>query len=55
MTPNQITMIRIFLLPLIVFFYLADFILWGKFIAVVLFIIAAVTDFIDGHLARKKG
>lgn len=55
MTPNQITMIRIFLLPVIVFFYLANFILWGKFIAVVLFIIAAVTDFIDGHLARKTG
>ena len=55
MTPNQITTIRIFLLPFIAFFYLADFIPWGKFIAVALFALAAVTDFIDGRLARKTG
>lgn len=55
MTPNQITCIRIALLPFIAFFYLADFIPWGKFIAVVLFAIAALTDFIDGKLARKTG
>ena len=54
MTPNQVTMIRIFLLPLIVFFYLADFIPWGKFIAVCLFALAALTDFIDGKMARKR-
>ena len=55
MTPNQITTIRIFLLPFIAFFYLADFIPWGKFIAVLLFAAAAITDFIDGRLARKTG
>lgn len=55
MTPNQITTIRIFLLPFIAFFYLADFIPWGKFIAVMLFVVAAITDFIDGKLARKTG
>ena len=55
MTPNQITCIRIALLPFIAFFYLADFIPWGKFIAVVLFAVAAITDFIDGRLARKTG
>ncbi|MBR2053059.1 MAG: CDP-alcohol phosphatidyltransferase family protein, partial [Clostridia bacterium] len=55
MTPNQITCIRIALLPFIAFFYLADFIPWGKFIAVVLFAVAALTDFIDGKLARKTG
>lgn len=53
MTPNQITSIRIALLPLIAFFYLANFIPWGKFISVALFIIAVLTDFIDGKLARK--
>lgn len=55
MTPNQVTSIRIFLLPFLAFFYLADFIPWGKFIAFVIFIIAALTDFIDGKLARKTG
>lgn len=55
MTPNQISMIRIFLVPVLVFFYLADFITWNKFIAVIIFIVAALTDFIDGKLARKTG
>lgn len=55
MTPNQISMIRIFLVPVLVFFYLADFIAWNKFIAVIIFIVAALTDFIDGKLARKTG
>lgn len=54
MTPNQVTTIRIFLLPLIAFFYLADFIPWGKFIAVCLFAVAALTDFIDGKMARAR-
>lgn len=55
MTPNQITLIRIFLIPVMVFFYLADFIPYGKAIAVFVFAIAALTDFIDGKLARKTG
>lgn len=55
MTPNQITSIRIALLPFIAFFYLADFIPWGKFIATLLFVVAAITDFIDGKLARATG
>lgn len=55
MTPNQITLIRIFLVPFMIFFYLADFILYGKLIAVIIFAFAAITDFIDGRLARKTG
>lgn len=55
MTPNQITMIRIFLIPFMVFFYLADFVPYGKAIAVAIFAIAALTDFVDGKVARKTG
>lgn len=55
MTPNQITLIRIFLVPFMIFFYLADFIPYGKLIAVIIFAVAAITDFIDGKLARKTG
>lgn len=51
--PNKISITRLILVPIIVFFYLANFIPWGKFIAMVLFIIAALTDFLDGHIARK--
>ena len=55
--PNKITLIRIILIPFMVFFYLADFIpnFWGKIVALVIFIIAALTDMLDGQIARKKG
>lgn len=52
--PNKITLVRIVLLPLFVFFYLAEFIVWGKLIAAVIFVIATTTDFIDGYIARKR-
>lgn len=52
--PNKITLVRIILLPLFVFFYLAEFIVWGKLIAALVFVIATTTDFIDGHIARKR-
>src|SRR5574344_1439894 len=53
--PNKITMIRIILIPFMLFFYLASFIPdgWGKIIALVIFIGAASTDMLDGHVARK--
>ncbi|MFA5759125.1 MAG: CDP-diacylglycerol--glycerol-3-phosphate 3-phosphatidyltransferase [Clostridia bacterium] len=51
--PNKITFSRIFLTLVMIFFYLTDFVPYGKIIAVILFIIAACTDFIDGHIARK--
>lgn len=52
--PNKITTIRIALIPFIVFFYLAEFLNpYGKIIAFALFVIAALTDRLDGYLARK--
>ncbi len=53
-TPNKITLARICLIPLVIFFYLASFIPWGKFIAGAIFVIACLTDFVDGYLARKN-
>lgn len=52
-TPNKITLSRILLLPLIVFFYLADFVPYGRLVATVLFAFAALTDMWDGKYARK--
>ena len=43
-TPNKITLSRLLLLPLIVFFYLADFIPYGRLVATIIFIIACLTD-----------
>jgi len=58
--PTKITLARIALLPLILFFYISGFCFdvvffenWGKLIALILFIIAAGTDWVDGFIARK--
>jgi len=53
-TPNKITLTRILMLPLIVFFYLATFIPYARLVAAVLFVVACLTDFLDGYLARKN-
>lgn len=53
--PNKLSFLRIFLVPLMMFFYLASFIPYGKVIAVALFIVAAFTDLFDGKIARKRG
>lgn len=51
--PNILSAIRIILVPFFVFFYMAEFIPHGKLIALVLFIIASLTDLFDGKIARK--
>ena len=53
-TPNKLSFLRIILVPLIFLFYLLPIDPYGKFIAVALFILAALTDQLDGHLARKN-
>jgi len=54
--PNKITISRIVVIPLLLFFYLADFIPYniGKILATVLFMIGAYTDHLDGYFARKN-
>lgn len=60
-TATKITIVRLALLPVIMFFYLAGnifpdsefFFLWGKLIALITFVIASATDFLDGYIARK--
>lgn len=52
--PNKITLSRICLLPIIIFFYLTNlFGPTGKLIALILFVLATFTDFLDGYIARK--
>lgn len=51
--PNKITLARIILIPFFIFFYLADFVPYGKLISTGLLIIACLTDFVDGYIARK--
>lgn len=51
--PNKLSLLRIFLIPIFMFFYLAEFISVGKIIAIIIFVIAALTDMLDGKIARK--
>ena len=50
--PNKISLTRICLMPLFILFSLLTF-PGSKFIALAIFIIAAISDAIDGHIARK--
>ncbi len=52
--PNKISISRICLIPLVIFFFIADFIPYGKLVAALLFALAACTDFVDGMIARKR-
>ncbi len=53
--PNKLTVLRMVLIPFVMFFYLASFIPHGigKLVALAIFIIAALTDLLDGKIARK--
>ncbi|MFD0959551.1 CDP-diacylglycerol--glycerol-3-phosphate 3-phosphatidyltransferase [Paenibacillus chungangensis] len=63
--PNRITLARIFLVPVIMFFLLVQFdlgtlrisdfaITYNQIVAALIFIIAASTDGLDGYIARKN-
>src|SRR5206468_8840077 len=50
--PNGLTLIRIFLVPLLVTVLLTRY---DMLIAVLIFLAASVTDLLDGYFARKRG
>ena len=53
--PNRLTLFRVILIPFFVFFLLAPYFTgYGNYIAVAVFIVASITDFLDGYLARKN-
>ena len=52
--PNKLTMIRVILIPFFVFFLLTDVLgANGDYLALVIFIVASLTDMLDGKIARK--
>lgn len=51
--PNKLTMFRVILIPLFVVFMLVDITAIDKWIALAIFIIASLTDLLDGKIARK--
>ena len=52
--PNKLTLLRIILVPVFVVIYYIGFTGWNYWAAAI-FIIAAITDAIDGRIARKTG
>lgn len=51
--PNKITMFRVVLIPVFVVLMLVPQIPFGNLLAAVVFVIACISDFFDGYLARK--
>ncbi len=52
--PNKLTLFRVILIPFFIAFLMIPGIPFGKWIALAIFIIASLTDFLDGYIARKN-
>jgi CDP-diacylglycerol--glycerol-3-phosphate 3-phosphatidyltransferase len=51
---NKLTMLRIFLVPIFLIFIAARGIPYGKELATIIFIVASLTDKLDGYIARSR-
>lgn len=51
---NKLTILRIILIPFFIIFITIRGIPYGKLIAIVIFIIASITDTLDGYIARSR-
>lgn len=51
--PNKLTMFRVILIPFFIVFLLVPITPYDKWIALAIFIIASLTDLLDGKIARK--
>ena len=52
-TANKLTVFRIILIPFFVLFMLTQFTEYNRLIALIIFVVASITDHLDGHIARK--
>lgn len=51
--PNKLTLLRIIMIPIFVAAYFITAIPYNYLLSAVIFALAAFTDFLDGHIARK--
>jgi len=51
--PNKLTILRMIMIPVFLFFLLMPTIAHNDWIALAIFILASLTDLLDGHIARK--
>ena len=52
--PNRLTVARMIIAPVFLLVYMLDSLPFNSVIALAIFIIASITDAVDGHLARKN-
>lgn len=51
---NKLTLLRIFLVPVFLIFFLVEGIDYRTIVATIVFIVASITDQLDGHIARSR-
>lgn len=51
--PNKLTMLRVILIPVFLLVLFLAPAPMNRYVAVIIFIVASLTDFLDGYLARK--
>lgn len=51
--PNKLTLIRLFLIPVFIAVFYLNVIPYNMLIAAIIFVLASITDFLDGYIARK--
>ena len=53
--PNKLTMLRMLLvIVFVVFMCLPTKFVWAKYVSLGAFVVASITDFLDGYITRKK-
>lgn len=52
--PNKLTVLRVILVPVFIFFLLTDIVPLSMLWALVVFSAASITDALDGHIARSR-
>ncbi|MBQ7036249.1 MAG: CDP-diacylglycerol--glycerol-3-phosphate 3-phosphatidyltransferase [Clostridia bacterium] len=53
-TPNKLTVLRMVLVPIFMVVYMVEAIPYHTAIAALIFVLASITDWLDGYLARKN-
>ena len=51
--PNKLTIARVIMIPFFLVFLMTDFFEAARYVALAIFIIASLTDMLDGKIARK--
>lgn len=53
---NKLTTLRVILIPVFLVVLLSPYVPtpWNRYVAVIIFVVASITDFLDGYIARSR-